>query len=770
MNIRQIFSLLILLFVFQPVSEPRAGTSPGQLVEMGKEFCRNGDFEHAALLWEQAVIRLNAEKETARYVDTIIHLAWALQSLGYYEKTRKALDSALPVAEKIGNQYDKARFFSALGDIHLSLGNTDEADRYLTKALEHARPTEDPRIIAPILTDAGNLLAADGDYEGALAAYTESLIFADQLEDEPELKSEPLINILYITCLAGDAQEIETALNQTVMEIGNLPDSHDKARKLIALTQVIRKIRRDPALKNIRPSRAFLINAEYHALNRAQEIAEVLTVHRLTSHTLGYMGQLYEDENRLSDAATLTRRAIFFAQQGNFPEILYLWQWQLGRLFRASDDIENAVGSYRNAVSTLTPIRGKLFRGFSLWQDTFDRQIKPVYLELVELLLKQAETAHDDDDRESRLREARDTMERLKTAELEDFFMDECVTLMQSKKTILNRTPPHTAVIYPIVLPEKLALLLTLPDSMTHISVPVASRTLGETITRFRKKLQNRMNNRFLYEAEQLYDWVIRPLEPILREKKINTLVVAPDGPLRLVPLSALNDGTRFLVEKYALSIIPGVTLTDLRPIRQENIEILLTGLSQGRQGFSPLPSVTAELRDIKKIMNARDVLENKEFTVGNLTTKFRNYPYTIVHMATHGVFGGTPGESFLLNYDTRLTMDGLDDLVGIGKFRDNPLELLTLSACQTALGNERAALGLAGVAVKAGAKSVIATLWYVDDEATSLAVREFYRQLRTGGISKAQALQNTQKKLIAQRRYWHPLYWAPFLLIGNWM
>ncbi len=184
---------------------------------------------------------------------------------------------------------------------------------------------------------------------------------------------------------------------------------------------------------------------------------------------------------------------------------------------------------------------------------------------------------------------------------------------------------------------------------------------------------------------------------------------------------------------------------------------MLLAGISDGVQGFSPLPSVTAELRDIKKIMNAKNVLENSNFTVNNLTAQFKEHEYTIVHLATHGVFGGTPEGSYLLNYDTLLTMDGLEDLIGIGRFRDNPVELLTLSACQTALGNERAALGLAGVALKAGARSAVATLWYVDDEATSLAVREFYRQLKTAGISKAQVLQNTQKKLIAKRRYWHP-------------
>ncbi|RLC09087.1 MAG: hypothetical protein DRI57_22785 [Deltaproteobacteria bacterium] len=123
-----------------------------------------------------------------------------------------------------------------------------------------------------------------------------------------------------------------------------------------------------------------------------------------------------------------------------------------------------------------------------------------------------------------------------------------------------------------------------------------------------------------------------------------------------------------------------------------------------------------------------------------------------------------------MLTYNSRLDMDRLEELIELSRFRDQKVELLTLSACQTAMGNERAVLGLAGVAVKAGVKSAIATLWFVDDESTSLTIREFYRQLGTSGLSKAKALQNAQKQLIAKRRFWHPIYWAPFLLIGNWM
>ncbi len=434
------------------------------------------------------------------------------------------------------------------------------------------------------------------------------------------------------------------------------------------------------------------------------------------------------------------------------------------------DDPKQALSSYRKAVATLNPIRRELFAGFRMQNDTFNDFVKPVYLGLTELLLEQAGAMTDRGRMQRKLIEARDIMEMLKTAELEDFFKDECVTAMKSEKTSLERTPPHTAVLYPIPLPESLCLLLTTPDGIKNISVRVDSEELSEMAILYRKWLQTRTNNLFLHISRQLYDWLIRPIEAELAGNNIDTLLVAPDGPLRLIPFSTFHDGEKFLVEKFAIGTIPAISLTDLEPVKKEDMDILIGGLSEARQGFCALPSIKDELRDIKSIMNGRAMIQNKDYTIENLTNEFKGNEYAIVHIATHGVFGGTSDDSFLLSYDGRMTMDRLEDLIGLGRFRKQKVELLTLSACQTALGNERAALGLAGVAVKAGVKSAIATLWFVDDEATSLAIREFYRQFKQPGITKVKAMQKVQKKLIAQKRYWHPIYWAPFLVIGNWM
>ena len=750
-----------------------------QLTAAGKECLHKGDFENAARHWEQAVNLSDPEKDAGTYLDLTLNLANVWQTMGYHNKALSLLQKALPFAEKSSDKYRKAMFFSALGDLHLSLGNVEETVNSLTKGMEIANEANDPKASAVILNNVGNAFAAEQDDASAMEFYSQALDLIGDSEDEDDLhlKSKIWLNWIRIEIQQGNFQQLSEMMDYTLLEIGDMPDSYHKASDMVALSRLTRKLQKklsDAAASQ--PSEEqklqndYLAYIAYLSLENAVQISEALNDPRMRSYAYGYMGQLYEEQARYDDAVNLTRRAIFFAQQGNFPQTLYLWQWQSGRLFKAQGDVENAVKAYQAAVKTLNPIRGELFRGFRSRQDSFNENVKPVYLGLAEMLLKQAETMSDDASRQKKLIEARDTMEILKTAELEDFFADECVIAMRSEKTTLERTPPHTAILYPIMLPDSLALLLTLPDGIKHISVPVGSEKIKETVQEYRIRLQTRVNNRFLYSSQQIYDWVIRPAEADMKANDVDTLVVAPDGALRLIPFSTLHDGEHFLIEKYAVGTIPAISLTDPKPVNKENFDILIGGLSEARQGFSALPSVPAELRDIREIMSGKILIQNNDYTIENMTAAFKEKPYSLVHIATHGVFGGTPEESFLLAYEDKLTMDRLEQLIGLGIFRKQKVELLTLSACQTALGNERAALGLAGVAVKAGVKSAIATLWFVDDEATSLAIREFYRQFREPGMSKAKAMQNVQKKLIAQRRYWHPLYWAPFLVIGNWM
>lgn len=218
------------------------------------------------------------------------------------------------------------------------------------------------------------------------------------------------------------------------------------------------------------------------------------------------------------------------------------------------------------------------------------------------------------------------------------------------------------------------------------------------------------------------------------------------------------------------LSLLQGYVLQIPRPLSREAYNSLIIGLSDAVQGYSALPNVIKELEIIQNIIGG-NVFSNKEYSAERVIAELSGNAYRIMHMATHGEFDSNPDLTYLLTYNQKLTLNKLEKLIKLSRFRDEPVELLTLSACRTAVGDDKAAFGLAEIAVKSGARSAIATLWFVDDEATMLAITEFYRQFQGNpDLSKAKSLQNAQKSLIAQARYWHPSYWAPFLLIGNWL
>jgi CHAT domain-containing protein len=198
-------------------------------------------------------------------------------------------------------------------------------------------------------------------------------------------------------------------------------------------------------------------------------------------------------------------------------------------------------------------------------------------------------------------------------------------------------------------------------------------------------------------------------------------------------------------------------------------MKAFLGGVSQSVQGFTPLEHVPQELASIQALYGGQ-VLLDRDFQLARVGDTLAEREFSIVHIASHGEFSDDVEQSFLLTWDGRLTMDRLSDFVARTRLRDRPIELLTLSACETAQGNDRAALGLAGVAIRAGARSALGTLWRVNDAAASQLVAEFYRQLGDASESKAVALQRAQQKLVRDPIYRHPFYWSPFLLISNWL
>jgi CHAT domain-containing protein len=489
------------------------------------------------------------------------------------------------------------------------------------------------------------------------------------------------------------------------------------------------------------------------------------------AHALIGQGRLYEREHRWPEALALTRRGVFSAQGVRSPDLLFRGEWQAGRLLRELKDYPGAIAAMERARAELEVIRHDLalHYGHPNSGTSFREVTGGLFFDLADLLLRQADDATPESVPQL-LTQARDAAEALKAAELEDYFQDECVNLLRQKTAKLESVATDAAILYIIPLPDRTETIITIGNKVQRVKSAATSREVEETATRMRRLLENRSTNEYLAPARQLYQWLITPLQKTLTEAGVTTLVFVPGGALRTIPMSALNDGSHFLIEQYAVAVAPGLTLLEPVPINRAPGAIILSGLSEARQNFPALPYVPAELSHLHDLYGG-DELIDRDFVQRNVEQKFDAQPYQIVHIASHGHFDHDAAKTFLLTFDGKLTLNDLERLLQPARLRDQPVELLTLSACQTAAGDERAALGLAGVAVKAGARSALATLWFVNDEASASVVTDFYTQLhRSPKLNKAQALQTAQRHLLADPRYEHPCYWAPYLLIGNWL
>ncbi|GJD23279.1 hypothetical protein RIVM261_082350 [Rivularia sp. IAM M-261] len=468
----------------------------------------------------------------------------------------------------------------------------------------------------------------------------------------------------------------------------------------------------------------------------------------------------------------MTEKALTLALSSNAPDIAYRWQWQLGRLLKAQDNIEGSIASYNEAVKTLSYIRNDLVSSNVDVQFSFRETVEPVYRELVSLLLQPkliaSKTNYSDVSQEN-LKKAREVIESLQLAELDNYFREACLTARPQQ---IDQIDKSAAVIYPIILKDRLEVVLSIPNQpLRHYAAAMPQAELEKIFDRMRRSLHRTSSQKDRLNIAQLvYNLLISPAEADLQRNNIKTLAFVLDGAMKNLPMAILYDGQQYLVEKYNLALTPGLQLFAPRRLESQQLKILAGGLSESRQGFVPLPGVESEIKQIKNEVSAQ-VLLNQTFTTQAIEKQVNTSRYPVVHLATHGQFSSNADETFVLTWDNRINVKQLGELLqNRASDSDNAIELLVLSACQTADGDKRAALGLAGVAVRSGARSTIATLWSVDDTSTSAFMVEFYKQLAKPNVTKAEALRNAQIALLKEPAFKHPFYWAPFVLIGNWL
>lgn len=509
--------------------------------------------------------------------------------------------------------------------------------------------------------------------------------------------------------------------------------------------------------------------------------AETLGDRRAQSHTLGAIGSLNEQTQNWSAATRATRQALDLAQTLQAPDLAYRWQWQLGRIYRDRGDRPNAISAYSQAVTTLQALRNDLVSVNRDLQFSFRETVEPVYRELVALLLqddpKDPSVAIDNAsatlrDRATNLTQARQIIEGLQVAELDNFFREACLATQFDLDRVVDRTDSKTAVLYTIVLPNHIDVVIKAAGKpLSHHATAVPQTQVETTIDTLLDELKTASNSNPNPAAAQLYDWLIRPAETALQQQGITTLVFVLDGSLRSVPMAALYDGKDYLIQHYGIAIAPGLQLPDPKAtIATKNLNALLLGISEPRSGFSELRNVPSELTQIGQTLPNQTLLNNR-FSKEAFQANLRTTPVPIVHIATHGQFSSNPDDTFLLAWDDRIRVSELNNLLRDRQTdQQTPIELLVLSACQTAAGDRRAALGLAGVAIQAGARSTIASLWSVDDSSSAELMTAFYQNYSQQTRTKAEALRQAQISLINSQEHSAPYYWAPFMLLGNWL
>jgi CHAT domain-containing protein len=408
-----------------------------------------------------------------------------------------------------------------------------------------------------------------------------------------------------------------------------------------------------------------------------------------------------------------------------------------------------------------------------------------------------------DADAVSRLLDQGKTSEAIRQVELgwkrqyEDYYQGDLTSqpvdvtkISKVLRKIQRKTGKKTALVYVLPTAKHLELMLVTPNGpFMHRRSVVPRPMLLQTAKAFRTAISDSTTTpeNYLPTAQALHQWMIAPLEPALKAQQIDTLIFCLGGGLRGLPLAAIHNGQKFLVEQYSLALIPAFNLLNKRPTKLQTTRVLAMGASEFKQQ-SALPAVPLELSSIIDQPKKGEAWLNQDFTVAHLKARRTAYPFGIIHLATHAAFlPGSVQQSYIQFWDAPLTLNQINNL----ELRSPTVHLLVLSACQTALGDLQAELGFAGLAVQSGSRAALASLWAVSDVGTLALMSGFYQKLQAAPI-KAEALRQTQIAMLkgilkppsdprpqpsAQPAnpstlenidISHPYYWSAFTLIGN--
>ncbi len=722
--------------------------------------------------WQQAHQIYVTLQDKEGMMGTQINQAQAFQALGFYRQALLVLRSVQSNLQKEPNSLLKVRSLQSLGNTLVSmrflqakagkaaLESDWGAQEILTAALQMAIEIHDQSAADQIKLSLGNIFQMTNAPAQAIDQYQAVI----NSTTSPLLKVQAQISLYQLAAKQDTSADALVFSTNIKKDLDTIPASRSTIYAYVKLAKSIHKNQQDrltdPAL--LRQVGVLFTTA----IRQARTIQDA----RGEAQAVGALGNLYQLTGQHPYAQKLTEQALVIAESLPAPDLAYRLQWQLGRILTITSpqNTTATITAYRQAVGHLKTLRNDLNASDADLQFSFRDSVEPVYRELVDLLLQ--------DDGEilaANLTTARDLIESLQVAELENFLRQGC---LDTYIVPLDKIDRSALVIYPIVLRDRVAVITSAPQQpLRYYSRPIATAKVQKLVTSLRERVEKQEFNaqeeeEFLRQSHQIYNLLIAPLAADLQKSKTKTLVFVLDGVLRNIPMSVLHDGKNYLFEKYNLALTPGLQLVPPQnSLDRRQYQAFLGGISEARQGFPAIGGVKKELAAISNLVPNQQLL-NADFNQSQASARLASDDSSIVHLATHGQFSSKPEDTFILTWDGRLDLNQLNSLLQNRNIQSGKIiDLLVLSACQTASGDSRATLGLAGVAIRARTRSTIASLWSVNDEATQLLMTNLYQNLVTKKLGKAESLGLAQRSLLRNSQYRSPYYWAPFVLVGNW-
>ena len=735
---------------------------------LGAAYRQLGVIGSAITHWQKAVEyyqQIAGSDAAIRRARVLVDLASAYNANGQGKLSEPILVSAIEIAQKGGDRLLEAAALEVLGNVQFKLGELDKAVDTLQASSKLATETGDLRTQVVALNSMGKVLtnrakrytmmSATASNEGDLDQLS---IYKIKAQQDTILAIDTLNKVEKLSKSLGNIWQINSTIN-LLSTLKNNPNQQTDVSS-VSLDSVF------PLLEKLPDSRSkayALINSTFVDTNPARQInslEQAIAVTRNTgdlateSYALGILGHTYELNGQYNAALDKTRSAILVSQQVNAQDSLYRWQWQAGRIYLSLGNNQQALTSYKQAIATLQDMRGDIVAANIDLQFDVRDEVEPIYRQLIDIELSNNPT-------QAGIKDALSTLDLLKLSELQSYFGDDCVQI----RSVADNSSPQlssTVVISSIILKDKAYIILRFPDGvLKSYPIAISAQELEASILEFRSVLEDVATNDYFNLSQKLYDLLIRPIEPDLASAAPQNLVFVNDGLLRNIPMSALYDGKQFLVEKFAIASSAGFDLVAHKPSQQAR-RALVFGLTVKVPPFPALTGVATEAQYVQKAVGGKVFLDS-EFTLANLLYQVQTQGYPFVHLATHGKFGASVETTFLQAFDTRVNLNEFEKILSGLK---QPIDLLILSACQTAAGDNRSTLGLAGVAVRNNVENVLATLWFINDVDTIALIEDFYSYLNQPAASPVTALRKAQMKRIANGD--HPALWASFVLLGN--